>query len=745
MKLTVLLGTAAVAGYLALSTGASAATIFAADFPANGVAGWATSGSVDMDQGAMRLRGTASASRAVATSGYSAVSVGYAMSATSLESGDACHAEVSTNGGASWTTVLTLTDGQDNGSQYSASAAPAGIDNNPNVVLRVRGTGATTGDYCRVHAVTVTGTGGAPTQPNISAPASLGFGSVAVGSNQTLVATIANSGSAALAITSASAAPAPFSISGNTCSSVAPAATCQVSVAFAPAAAGSYSGSLSIASNDPDQPSTSIALSGTATTQGGGGIDPNFDPLTGSGNVNRSQLGLAMLSTGSAPATPLDYTHYALPAAAAMPSNQFQGRLVLNGEASGGSFTEHVDTFRYTGSADSPHKHLPEFDFELVQTGSHIVPVRRDAVANSHAYWEFVLLPGRVWDETGDNGYSRVALPFALQQKNANCMHNGVMSFLFKNDGSVSKVAYQIASETCLYFKADLWGLLSAGYTPQAVNGAAALVAGYQAEVAARTPVKPLSALAQDYPGTDPADFATPNSKDPQHVSLVGFVIDGTHYTGGCASRRGSYPYCEALVVPSYSSAKSVFAGLAMMRLEQQYPGTFAQPIASHVPACAANGNWGDVSFGNALDMATGNYALAGYMSDEGAVHTNGLFLAETHAAKIDYSCTYYSRKAAPGSKWVYHTSDTYLLGTAMNVHLRGQQGSSADIFTDTLWSDILLPLGVSRTADFSRRTYDAAQQPFTGWGLMWLRDDVAKIAGYLATGTQSQGLLHQG
>src|SRR3546814_7593388 len=85
-------------------------------------------------------------------------------------------------------------------------------------------------------------------------------------------------------------------------------------------------------------------------------------------------------------------------------------------------------------------------------------------------------------------------------------------------------------------------------------------------------------------------------------------------------------------------------------------------------------------------------------MSDEGATHTNGLFLTETHAEKIDYSCTNYSRKAAPGSRWVYHTSDTYILGTAMNARLKALEGTGADIHADTLLGDILLPLGVSRT-----------------------------------------------
>src|SRR3546814_13312493 len=145
-----------------------------------------------------------------------------------------------------------------------------------------------------------------------------------------------------------------------------------------------------------------------------------------------------------------------------------------------------------------------------------------------------------------------------------------------KDDGGFAKEVDQIASDTCLDFKADLWGMLAAGYTPSPVADAAALDADHQAEVGNRMPTRPLSALAQDYPGTDPAKFAAPNGIDPQHVSLVGFVIDGVHYSGGCTTRRGAYTYCESLVVPSYSTATSAFAGLALMRLEATHPGNFA-------------------------------------------------------------------------------------------------------------------------------------------------------------------------
>src|SRR3546814_20779695 len=104
-----------------------------------------------------------------------------------------------------------------------------------------------------------------------------------------------------------------------------------------------------------------------------------------------------------------------------------------------------------------------------------------------------------------------------------------------------------------------------------------------------------------------------------------------------------------------------------MMRLEATHPGTFDQVIGDLVPACAANGNWGDVTFGNALDMATGNYALAGYMGDEGATHTNGLFLTETHAEKIDSSCRNYSPKAAPGRPGISHPPAPYIPRTHIN------------------------------------------------------------------------------
>lgn len=611
--------------------GASAATIFSEDFQDGTIDGWTTAGTAYANLYAgnysIGLQGAgASARRTVSTVGYTSVNISLQMAAHSLESGETCIADVSVNGGSTWTTALTVVDGQDNSALYTAASVPVNANNNANVVIRFRTNVGQSNDNCYGDNILVTGTasGGTPT---------------------------------------------------------------------------------------PDV----------------------FDPLSGTGAVSRSLLTSATLLTGSDPGSRINLSGYALPANAAEPTNFFQGRLTLSNTATGGGFAEIVDTYGYTSAADNPRKHLPPFDFEFIQTGSHVFPLQRGSIASTHANWEYVLSPGRAWNENGDSGYTRVALPFALQQRNANCVHNGVLSFLFKNDGSVSKAAYQIASETCLYFKVDLWGLLPAAYNQYLITNASTLKSAYQAEVTNRLPVRALSSIATYHPGVDAAKLAAPNGTDANHISLVGFVADGYHYVGGCTTRYGTYPYCESLVVPSYSAAKSVFGGVGMMRLEKKYPGTRNAYVSSWISNCASNGNWNDVTLNNVLDMATGNYGVTTYMTDEGAAHTSNLFNVDSHANKISYSCTQYTRKATPGTQWVYHTSDTYIAGTMMNAVLKNAEGSSKDLFTDMMVADLWTPLNLSATARYTRRTYDSTAQPFTGWGLIWLRDDIAKIGKFLA------------
>ena len=369
-----------------------------------------------------------------------------------------------------------------------------------------------------------------------------------------------------------------------------------------------------------------------------------------------------------------------------------------------------------------PRFHLPEFDFQFVQRGSHLIPVRRGRIVTGHPYWDYLLSPGRVWHENDDGDYMRAAIPFALLQKNQNCTHNGTFMFLFK-DGEVSNVWYQITQETCPYFKTDMWGLLPAIYHAASIPDADRIRSDFVQELNDRFPTQPLSALTEVYPDVDLSSFGAGLS--PEHVSVYGLVADGVNYVGPCRTRYGEYGYCQAMRHASYSTAKSAFAAMALMRLAQQDGvGIKDLLIKDYVPeAGSATGDWSAVTFENALDMATGNYDAAGYMADEEGATLSVFFNVETYNAKISAAFSF-PHQATPGQTWVYHTSDTFILVRALQNYL------GEDVF-DWLVHEVFAPLKIGSGAHSSARTAENnwQGQAFGGYGLWWTVDDVAKLA----------------
>lgn len=441
-----------------------------------------------------------------------------------------------------------------------------------------------------------------------------------------------------------------------------------------------------------------------------------------------TRLSLEDLTGAGGFTTPVGFAAFAPGPDATAPTQRFEGRLVLGEALSGGGTDVLRDDFNMLGTVGALT--MPGIDVAFVQSPDGVlVPTTRGLVDTGSA-WDLILSPGRVWTEPGDNGFTRAAIPFALQERNANCTHNGVLTFAFKDDGAITSVAYQVGSETCLYFKSDLWGSNAATYIPGPVEHAEAVIAAYGDEVARRLPVRPLSALAEDHPGADPAQFGSPDDIDPDTMTAFGVVVDGVHYVAGCETRFGAYPYCDVMALPSYSLAKTLAGGLALMRLEVLYPGAKDALIADYVPACRRR--WDDVTFEDALDMATGRYEDDGFEADEAGPRMRDFFLTTTHAQKIDMACNMFPRRSAPGRKWVYHTSDTYLLGAAINAFLRRHQ-PGADFYRTLLVEPIWTQLGLSPAASTTRRTEDDVAQPFAGWGLTFHRDDIARLATFMA------------
>jgi len=403
----------------------------------------------------------------------------------------------------------------------------------------------------------------------------------------------------------------------------------------------------------------------------------------------------------------------------------FEGSLELLGEKNGGQMQ------MLRGELGPEYSYLPESDFEFVQDNGYLIPVQRGNIIADHPVWNIILEPGRVWQEDGDNGFSRASLPFALTVKGGNATFNGTLTFLF-DDQQVSKLWYQITQETTSYSRANLWGFLDAAYHPGAVTGSEKIRADFASELAARMSVKPIEALVEDYPGVDVSAFGRGVTRE--HMTWYGVVVNGVNYIGGCRTRFGLYSYCESMRATSYSTAKSAFVSVALMRLAQKYDADVANLlIKNYVPEHAnGSGDWEQVTFNNTLDMATGNYDSASYMADDESDKMGVFFGAQPYSERIKAAFSA-PHRVDPGTNWVYRTSDTFILTRALQNYLQTQQGSDADIYQFVV-DEVYRPLELGPGVYTSMRTADNDWQGEAegGYGLWWIPDDIAKIGTFL-------------
>mgnify|MGYP000042640047 CR=1 FL=1 len=379
---------------------------------------------------------------------------------------------------------------------------------------------------------------------------------------------------------------------------------------------------------------------------------------------------------------------------------------------------------------------LPHISFDFVQSGQAIIPTKQQLQISEHPHWDYFIGIGEIWREIADGDKARISLPFALVEKNQNCLHNGAITFLIDNDGKTSNFYYQISSETCLYYKVDMWGKGKVDYSEKPIANSQNVIKNHQLAQQDIITTKPLSDLKKQYPTLAIEQLALANTIKQADMSSFGIMLNGDHYISGCMTRYGAYPFCSQMVMPSYSTAKSIFAGLAMFYLADKHSDVFQQQVSDWVEECQGE-QWQGVTFGHLLNMSTGNYQNIGHSADEGAEHSQIFFKAKSHQDKINYSCQYFSHKSQPGTTFVYHTSDTYLLGSALNNYLNAQQKNNGaqervnifqQVFVDVLWPQ----LNLSATAYSSRRTTGSQQQPFAGYGLFFTQDDIAKLIRFL-------------
>jgi Abnormal spindle-like microcephaly-assoc'd, ASPM-SPD-2-Hydin/Protein of unknown function (DUF1573) len=124
-------------------------------------------------------------------------------------------------------------------------------------------------------------------QPQISLSAqAVNFGTVSVGSTGTSSLSLSNTGATDLTVSVVSVTGAEFGVSGiTTPKTISAGQSVAVSLSYRPAAGSGSTGSLSITSNDPTNPTATVALAGTGTTKALGQLSASTSSLN-LGNVN---------------------------------------------------------------------------------------------------------------------------------------------------------------------------------------------------------------------------------------------------------------------------------------------------------------------------------------------------------------------------------------------------------------------------------------------------------------------------
>jgi hypothetical protein len=214
-------------------------------------------------------------------------------------------------------TAITIQQATLSNSQFSISgiATPMALQTgqtgtfsvwvNPTASGNVAGTLTVQGDPSSSPVMLNLSATGITMQPQISlsAPA-VNFGSVSVGTTGTNNLSLSNTGATDLTVSVVTVTGTEFGVTGvTTPKAISSGQSVPLSLSYRPTAAGGSTGSLSITSNDPTNPTMTVALSGTGSAKAVGQLSANSSSLN-LGNVStgsHASQNIVLSNTGNAP------------------------------------------------------------------------------------------------------------------------------------------------------------------------------------------------------------------------------------------------------------------------------------------------------------------------------------------------------------------------------------------------------------------------------------------------------------
>ena len=381
----------------------------------------------------------------------------------------------------------------------------------------------------------------------------------------------------------------------------------------------------------------------------------------------------------------------------------------------------------------------PAFSVDVLTHGEHLVPVARGIVAGT-----LIVSPGRVWSEPGDQGLSRASFPFVLVNQRDNATHNGLATFVF-DDTTVSALRFQVVQETAEWAKHDYWGQLPITYTPRAIPDETAVRARFDEERRRHVPIRPLSAAPAA--GRAPAVEGLDGDVPVADVSASGLVVDGVLYVRGCNTRYGPYPYCRDMRHGVFSVTKSLGAAIALLRLAGKYgDAVFDAKIKDFLTVTASHDGWDDVTFADALGMATGIGELSPHRqpndvsADENKPRLLAWVVKPTAKEKLDAAFAFPKYPWRRGEVVRYNSTHTFVLTAAMDAYLKRKEGPGAHLW-DMVTREVFEPIGVFHAPKMHTIEPDGSRGiPLMGYGLYPTIDDIAKLVTLLQNGGRHDG-----
>lgn len=377
---------------------------------------------------------------------------------------------------------------------------------------------------------------------------------------------------------------------------------------------------------------------------------------------------------------------------------------------------------------EQPHRPgddvFPAFELDFLFTQGELRSASTDRIdtsQGSESAWDVFVGHGMTWSEPGDAEWSRAAFPINLTDRIVGSVRNCVATFAF-NESGISNTQLQCSQET-------------ADQADGRIGNIRALVA------------TSFGAIDRDWPEMDERDgmptrrleefdrtgeiarYFDRSLSTNASTSIGAVYFDGVLYVSKAKTRHGTYPYPDQMRHGVYSVSKSLTGSLAMFYLAERYgPDIFDEKIADHVPELAGRSEWSGVTFGHALNMATGTNG-----SDELDYLLHPVMLASSKQEAIGNIAKFGGTEHRPGTHFNYSTSNYFVLSLAIQNFVEEREGSEV-LFWDLLKRDVLEPIGAgSLDVTFTRDPEPEHRIPVLGYGARPTLDEAARIARLIA------------